>query len=107
MVQVRWAGCLLAVVILTSCRLSPVIIPSPPSHIEKIEGFASLRMKSEEKEVRSRFSFLFQLPKQGRLDFSNLLGKTLYQIVIYESKAFLLIPAKKIYWQGGEEEIID
>ena len=72
-----------------------------------MEGYASLKTSSDQGSESSKFSFLFQLPHQGRIEVSNILGKTLYQIVIQEKEAFFLIPSKKIYWRGEEEEIID
>lgn len=98
--------CFLVFVFLLSCSLSLVRLP-PPSQIERIEGYASLRIKGEQGTARSKFSFLFQLPNQGRIDVSNILGKILYQIIIDEREAFFLIPSKRVYWKGEEEEIID
>jgi hypothetical protein len=34
------------------------------------------------------------------------LGRTLYQIIVTEDKAVFIIPSKRVYWQGEEEEII-
>lgn len=91
---------------LVHCRPSPVFLFPLPLKIERIEGYASLRITGEQGSARSRFSFLFQLPHQGRIEFSNLLGRTLYQIIVDEDKAVFMIPSKKVYWQGEEEEII-
>ena len=91
----------------TGCTIARVSIPPPPSHIESIEGYASLRIRNEQGTARSKFSFLFRLPHQGRIDVSHIMGRTLYQIIIQEKGAFLIIPSKKVYWQGEEEEIID
>lgn len=98
--------CFLAFAFLIRCSLSQLRLPPLPSQIERIEGYASLRVKGEQGTTRSKFSFLFQLPSQGRIDVSNVLGKTLYQIIIDEREAFFLVPSKKVYWQGEEEEII-
>jgi hypothetical protein len=49
---------------------------------------------------------LFQLPHHGRIEVSNILGRTLYQIIVAEDKAAFIVPSKKVYWQGEEEEII-
>lgn len=72
-----------------------------------MEGYASLSTRSEQGTERTKFSFLFQRPNEGRIDVSHVLGQTLYQIIIREEEAFFLIPSKKVYWQGEEEEIID
>jgi hypothetical protein len=91
---------------LVHCRPSPVILLPLPSKIERIEGYASLRIAGDQGSSRSKFSFLFQLPHQGRIEVSNILGRTLYQIIVAEDKAAFIIPSKKVYWQGEEEEII-
>lgn len=101
------AGCFLLFIFLISCTISRWRPPPLPSRIDRIEGFASLRVKGEQGTAKSKFSFLFQLPNQGRIDVTTVLGKTLYQIIVDEEEAFLLIPSKKVFWQGEEEEIID
>lgn len=101
-----FTGACLAIILLTSCHPSRVFLSPTPSHIERIEGYASLRISTEQDSVRSNFSFLFQLPDQGKFDVSNPFGQTLYQIIITRGEAFLVIPSKKVYWKGEEEEII-
>jgi hypothetical protein len=91
---------------LVYCRPSPVILLPLPSKIERIEGYASLRIVGDQGSSRSKFSFLFQLPHKGRIEVSNILGRTLYQIIVAEEKAAFIVPSKKVYWQGEEEEII-
>ncbi|HEB36855.1 MAG TPA: DUF4292 domain-containing protein [Candidatus Aminicenantes bacterium] len=96
----------LAIFFLGYCRPSAVILLPLPSEIERIEGYASLRISRDQGSSRSKFSFLFQLPHQGRIEVSNILGRTLYQIIVTEDKAVFIIPSKRVYWQGEEEEII-
>jgi len=96
----------LAIFFLAHCRPSPVILLPLPSKIERIEGYASLRITGDQGSSRSKFSFLFQLPHQGRIEVSNILGRTLYQIIVAEEKAAFIVPSKRVYWQGEEEEII-
>lgn len=92
---------------LAGCTIPQVRISSLPAQIERIEGYASLRIKTEQDSVRSKFSFLFLLPRRGRIDVSNFLGRTLYQILVDEQTAFLIIPSKKVYWKGDEEQIVE
>lgn len=95
-----------AIFFLVHCRPSPVILLPLPSKVERIEGYASLRITGDQGSSRSKFSFLFQLPHQGRIEVSNILGRTLYQIIVAEEKAAFIVPSKRVYWQGEEEEII-
>jgi hypothetical protein len=80
---------------------------SPPSQIESIEGYASLRMSGEQGSVRSKFSFLFHLPHQARISVTDLLGRAVCQIIVDGEKAVFAVPSKRVYWQGEEEEVID
>jgi len=103
----RYYWGLVALLFHFSCTIPQTRISPPPPQIERIEGYASLRIESGDESARSKFSFLFQLPDRGRIDVSSFLGKTVYQIVIDNQTAFLLIPSKKVYWQGKEEEIVE
>lgn len=96
----------LALFFLIHCRPSRVFLLPLPSKIKRIEGYASIRITGDQRSARSKFSFLFQLPHQGRIEVSNLLGRTLYQIIIDEDRAVFILPSKRVYWQGEEEEII-
>lgn len=107
MYKPRLVGSFLALLLLISCSFSRWTPPPLPSRIERLEGYASLRVRGESGSAKSKFSFLFQLPHQGRIDVTSVLGKTIYQIFIDKRRAFLVIPSKKVYWQGQEEEIID
>ena len=89
------------------CRPAPIHISPLPSQIEYIEGYASLRVSASGESSRSKFAFLFHLPHQGHIDVSDILGRTIYQIIINKANAFLVVPSKKVYWQGSEEEIIE
>jgi hypothetical protein len=105
--QKAWLLTLAALFLGLSCTIPQVRISPPPSGIKRMEGYASLRTSNEQGTAKSKFSFLFQLPNQGRIDVSSILGKTLYQIIIQEGESFFIVPSKKVYWRGEEGEIID
>lgn len=96
----------LALIFLVNCWPSRVSLPPLPSRISSIEGYASIKFVTDQGSTRSKFSFLFELPHQGRIEVINFLGKTLIQIIVVEEKAVFVLPSKKVYWQGEEEEII-
>jgi len=64
-------------------------------------------MVGDRGSVRSKFSFLFFLPHQARISGTDLLGRAVCEIIVDEQKAVFVLPSKKVYWQGEEEEIID
>jgi len=96
-----------AVGFLVCCHVPPISLSPFPSRIERIEGYASLIITGDQGTTRSKFSFLFQLPNRGRIDVSGALGSVLYRIFIHDGEAYFIVPSKKIYWKGQEEEIID
>jgi len=97
----------LTVAMLVGCQLSPISLSTIPSRIERIEGHASLTISGDQGSARSKFSFLFQVPSRGRIDVTGALGSVLYRIIIHDGDAYFVLPSKKAYWQGKEEDIID
>jgi hypothetical protein len=94
--------------LLVCCRPTGVLLQPVPVKVDRIEGHASLKISGERGSARSKFTFLFQLPHQGRIEVSDfLLGRTLYQIIVDRERAVFLVPSKRVYWEGEEEEIID
>ncbi len=104
---VRAVSICLAVATLVGCQLSSISLSSLPSRIERIEGHASLTISGDQGSARSKFSFLFQLPARGRIDVTGALGSVLYRIIVHDGEAYFILPSKKVYWRGQEEEIID
>jgi hypothetical protein len=103
---VRMKGLYLCLAFFLSCGGSKLLLTPIPPQIDSMEGYASLRVKNEEGSSKSKFSFLFHLPSQGRIEASDFLGRTLYHIIISEEGAFFVVPSKQIYWKGKEEEIV-
>lgn len=93
--------------VLACCRPPAVSLSPLPAQIDRMEGHASLIISGNQGTARSKFSFLFQLPDRGRIDVTGALGSVLYRIIIYEGESYFVVPSKKVYWQGQEEEIID
>jgi hypothetical protein len=83
------------------------LISPVPEQIKNIQGYASLKITTEGDSARSKFSFLLVLPDRGRIDVTDFLGRSVYQIIIGRESAYLVVPSKKVYWQGAEEDIID
>ena len=95
-----------ALILLIACWPSRLSLPPLPSSIESMEGYGSLRITGSQGTSKIRFSFLFFLPHQGRIESFNFLGRSIYYILIDREKSFFVLPSKKVYWQGNVEEII-
>jgi hypothetical protein len=100
------AICLL-VSFFSSCQPTRISLGPLPSQIKSIEGHASLRISGSQGSSRSKFAFVFQLPERARIEVSGVLGRVLYRIVIVDGESYLIVPSKKVYWQGQEEQIIE
>ncbi len=100
-------GILVCLFTLAGCGSSNILLSPLPDNIKSMEGYASIKISSKDRTARSKFTFLFRLPDQGWIEVCNFLGTTLYQIVIDGEEAYFVIPSKKAYWHGPEEEIID
>ncbi len=94
------------VLFLAGCRPSKILLSPVPKQIQSIEGHARIWLTNPEGS-RTKFSFLLSLPDHGSIEVSNFLGQSLYRILITPKGAYLVIPAKKVYWQGAESEIMD
>ncbi|MBN2245000.1 MAG: hypothetical protein JW755_04055 [Candidatus Aminicenantes bacterium] len=103
LMRVGFAGSFL---LLIQCLPSRILYSPIPSEIISVEGYASLRVYGEQGMGRTKFSFIFLLPDKGNLEASNFLGQTIYRITVNPEGAYLIIPSKKVYWKGQEEEII-
>jgi hypothetical protein len=95
------------VFLLASCRPPSLSLSPVPSKISTIEGHASLKLITDLESTRSKFAFFFQRPHRGKIEVSGALGKVLYRILIDEGSAFFIVPSKKVYWKGEEEEILE
>jgi hypothetical protein len=93
--------------IFSACGTKKVFLAPSADQVEEIEGYASLRVSTNQKTTRSRISFLFFLPSSGRIEVLDPLGQVHYQLFFVDGIAYFVLPAKKVYWQGQEEEIMD
>lgn len=98
---------LLFLVFLPSCRASRILFTPLPAQVASIAGYASLWATGDQGAGRSNFSFLFHLPHQGRIEVFDFFGRALYLIVVNREGAFFILPSKKVFWQGLEEEILE
>jgi outer membrane biogenesis lipoprotein LolB len=93
-----------AIAYLSGCYPSrPSLSPLPPQ-VKSVEGYASLRLTQEGTTVKSRFSFIFLLPGQGRIDVKDPLGRAVASLFIEENESYFVLPSKKMYWGAEREE---
>jgi hypothetical protein len=92
---------------LVGCRpFSPVLSPRPTG-LRELEGYASLKITINRQTAKSRFSFVVELPHQGRLQVLDMLNRPVYEILVEGEAAYFVLPSKKVYWQGTTDEIFE
>lgn len=92
--------------VLLQCSAPPVLLTPIPRQIVSMEGYASLRYEGAQGSAQTKFSFLIVSPDRGRIDASDFLGRSIYQVLITEGQAYFILPSKKVYWKAEEQEIV-
>ncbi len=105
MTRLRWFGCLILLLCFFGCRPRMLPVSSLPPIIKTFEGYASILVASNEEASRSKFSFVVRPPSEARMDVSDTIGRTISQVLIVQAQSFLIIPRKKVFWEGQEEEV--
>lgn len=96
-----------AVILFSSCRIHEVRVSPEIRPFQSMAGFVSLKISTNQQSARSRFSFFFRLPGEGSLEALDPLGRVQYRILIVNHLSFLALPAKKVFWRGGDTEILE
>jgi len=84
-----------------NCHYAPKIIPTS---IESFEGYARINIKNSQ-ILKSKIAFLF-FREKGRIDILTPFGNAKAQILIFSNISYLIIPEKKVYWEGSTQEIM-
>ena len=65
-----------------------------------------MRLARIDGTAKARLTFLFSLPHRGRVDISGPMGRTVSNLFIELGEACLILPEKRVYWLGAEEEVL-
>jgi len=74
--------------------------------VESIEGFATIRLARNGETAKSKLSFVFRLPGQGRIEVLDPLGRTASILFLDNDAAYLVLPGRHAYWKSGREEVM-
>lgn len=97
----------LALLFLAGCIVGPPLLSPPPARVETLDGFGSLSLRGEGGSLRGRFSFLIALPDKGRIEILDPFGRTRSALIFRERMAYMLLPSRKAYWTGPEEDLME
>jgi hypothetical protein len=101
------AALLTALLAFPACRPSRVFVGPVPAEIRSVEGDASLRLTRDGRTARSRFSFVLEPSRRGRVTIEAALGATAAEIVLDGSDGWFVLPSDRVYWKASAEEIAD
>jgi outer membrane biogenesis lipoprotein LolB len=93
--------------VLAACLSGPPMLSPPPALVTTLDGFGSLSLRGAGGSLRGRFSFLLSLPDMGRIEVLDPLGRTRAVLIFRESAAVMIIPSRRVYWSGPEEELME
>lgn len=96
----------LAISYLITCYPSRASFSPLPPQVKSVEGYASLQLTRDGRKLKSRFSYLFLLPDQARIDVSAPFGQTVSRLFVVGEEAFFVLPTKKLYWKASREEVL-
>ena len=99
----------LAVVFLVACAAcvsGPPILSPPPADVATLDGFGSLSLRGAGGSLRGRFSFLLSPPDMGRVEVLDPFGRTRAVLIFREGTAAMILPSRRAYWSGPEEELM-
>jgi hypothetical protein len=104
------AACLLAAAAALSasgCALRPPVLAPPPAGVDSVEGYGSASIRGGQAAVKGRFSFLFRKPGFGRIEAFDPFGRTLYEMLFVDDRAYLVLPSRKAYAEGAPAEVME
>jgi hypothetical protein len=78
----------------------------PPVEVRSVEGYGSASVESLDAVARGRFAFRFGADGNGRVEAFDPLGRTVYFIDFEPSRAWFVLPAKKVYWENEPGEMM-
>ena len=98
---------LAALLAVPACRPPRALVGPVPAEIRTIEGEASLRLTRDGRTARSRFSFVLEPSRRGRVAIEGALGATAAEIVLDGGDGYFILPSDKAFWKAAAEEIAD
>ncbi len=92
-------------VLAAACRPAAVKL-GPETQLRSVEGYASLKFKSETAAGRSKVSFSVLLPDRARVDVFDALGRVVVILVFRPSESFFALVPERAYWRGEPGEAL-
>ncbi len=86
----------------------PTFLAPPPALVSSVSGYLSFRLEKDEGLARGR-AFFILVPGKGRIEVIDPLGRQAIVAIWDAGEEWLVIPAERVYWHGGQtpQELIN
>jgi hypothetical protein len=101
------AAILAAVVIAASCRPSRLQFTPVPPEVDSIQGYGAVKIVRAGESGRTRFSFVLETGRRGKLEVLDALNRTAAEIFLAPKEAVLVLRGDKVYWRAAPEDVIE
>jgi hypothetical protein len=93
--------------ILSACRSPrPRIVPLP-AEVVAVEGYGTVKLVRGGESGRSRFSFVIEAGRRGKIEVLDPLNRAAAEIYIDQAEAVLVLRGEKAYWRSGPEDVVE
>lgn len=91
----------------SSCRPSRLqVIPVPPE-VRSIEGYGTVKIVRDGQSGRSRFSFILEPGRRGKIEALDALNRPAAEIFLAPEEAYFVLRGEKVYWKAATREVIE
>lgn len=100
-------GTLAALALAASCRPSRFnIVPVPPE-VRTIEGYGSVKLVRDGESGRSRFSFVLEAGRRGKVEVLDAFNRAAAEIFLAPGESYFVLRGEKAYWKSAPEDVIE
>jgi len=105
--RLLFGAALLASLLVFNCRPPRAFLGPVPAEVREIEGDASLKITRNGETSRTRFAFVIEMSRRGRVIVTDFLGGAAAEIVLAGDDGYFVLPSEKVYWKAGPAEIVE
>jgi hypothetical protein len=98
---------LFALAFLSACRASRLRVISAPPEVRSLEGYGTVKLVREGASGRTRFSFVLEPGRRGKVEVLDALNRTAAEIFLAPDEAFFVLRSEKVYWKAAPGDVIE
>jgi len=101
------AAVLLVLAFAAACRPPRARTVPLPAEVRTIEGYGSIRLVRGGESGRSRFSFVIEAGRRGKVEVLDPLNRASAEIYIDRDEAVLVVRRERAYWTAGAKDVVE